>query len=224
MDYGAVDLSGNAIKGFIDPTSFAFSPQTADRSYQVMNSGLNPNPSGNGVPANSFPNDQGAPVFTHGDIKADGNLYIGGHVSTMGNALVSGNMSTIGNNVTGQSSITTTLYVQKTTAFGQNTYTQSGSSTITIDCSLGNFFQVTINSSTNFSINASNVITGQPVYIMYANTGNYNPLITMGNNIHELVSGTAQSLQIYGNLNSTQHFIGFSGFLGEIARMTINST
>lgn len=90
MDYSALS-NGATVKGFIDPTSFAFTPQTSDRSYQIMSAGANPNPGGNGVPQNSFPSDQGPPVFTHGDIKADGNQYIGGHVSTMGNMMVAGN-------------------------------------------------------------------------------------------------------------------------------------
>ena len=63
------------IHGFIDPNSFAFTPQNTDRAYYIDSAGYNPNSAD--APLRS---DQGPPVYTHGDVEADGNLVIGGDV------------------------------------------------------------------------------------------------------------------------------------------------
>jgi hypothetical protein len=189
MDYGAVDLSGNALKGFIDPTSFAFSPQTADRSYQVMNSGLNPNPSGNGVPVNSFPNDQGAPVFTHGDIKADGNAYFGGHVSTMGNTFIAGNEQINGNLVaagTGTFSNNVNVVngqVRASSVFQSTFGASSGLNTINIDPTLGQVFIFDLNNgnNNNVSIITSNFPAGAQLFFVLQNHTGSNRIYDFNN-------------------------------------------
>jgi hypothetical protein len=96
---GVYDFA-TGLTGFIDPNSFAFTPQNTDRSYYIDSAGYNPN--SNDSP---FRSDQGPPVFTHGDILADGDMYLGGNQSTMGNAFVRGNVSTMGNLAVGGNSL-----------------------------------------------------------------------------------------------------------------------
>ena len=86
-----------SIHGFIDPLSFAFTPQTTDRSYSETGNGYNPNRS-------LSPNrkkDLGPPVYTQGDVSAKGNLIIGNveeerrhgrRNDEQGNAILSGNL------------------------------------------------------------------------------------------------------------------------------------
>jgi hypothetical protein len=82
-------------------------------------------------------------------------------------------------------------------------------------------FTVNLTSATNFGIDAANVRTGQPVYIVYNTSNGFNPLITMGNNIREYTAnGIAQGVQFVPPCSSTitQHFIGVGGSLLEVAR------
>jgi hypothetical protein len=97
---GVYDFA-TGLTGFIDPNSFAFTPQNTDRSYYIDSAGYNPNES---VPT-PLRSDQGPPVFTHGDMFADGDMYLGGNQSTMGNAFVRGNISTMGNLAVGGNSL-----------------------------------------------------------------------------------------------------------------------
>ena len=85
--------NSTGLTGFIDPNSEGFTPQNADRAYYIDNAGENPNSSINV----SLISDQGPPVYTHGDVLADGELYIGGNTSTMGAAFIQGNVSTQSN-------------------------------------------------------------------------------------------------------------------------------
>ena len=82
----------SGLKGFIDPNSTAFAVQNSDRTYSIDTAGYSPNTSD---PFNR--NDQAAPVYTRGNIRAEGNEYIGQNISTMGNMYVQQNISTIGN-------------------------------------------------------------------------------------------------------------------------------
>jgi hypothetical protein len=96
---GVYDFA-TGLTGFIDPNSFAFTPQNTDRSYYIDSAGYNPN--SNDSP---FRSDQGPPVFTHGDMFADGNMYLGGNQSTMGAAFIQGNVSTMSNLAVGGNSL-----------------------------------------------------------------------------------------------------------------------
>jgi hypothetical protein len=97
---GVYDFA-TGLTGFIDPNSFAFTPQNTDRSYYIDSAGYNPNES----VASILRSDQGPPVFTHGDMFADGDMYLGGNQSTMGNAFVRGNISTMSNLAVGGNSL-----------------------------------------------------------------------------------------------------------------------
>lgn len=69
------------LKGFIDPNSTAFTPQNTDRPYYITSPGSNsvdPNP------------DRAPPVFTRGNILAQGGMDLSG------SALIYGNLSTVG--------------------------------------------------------------------------------------------------------------------------------
>jgi hypothetical protein len=246
MMVGVFDYA-TGLKGFIDPNSFAFTLQNTDRPYYIDSAGYNPN---SNVDPTLRP-DQGPPVFTHGDMFADGNMYLGGNQSTMGaafiqgnvstmgnlavggNALVRGNMSTLGSSmITGNQSTMGALAVGgKASVAGPLVYTnvttltQNSSNTLTMNCALGNVWTITINADINFTLDASNVNAGQPVYVFFNNdnSGNYSPLITLGTNIRELYSSGPVSLQLYNGLSATMSFIGYGDNLLELSRMYINN-
>ena len=79
------------LTGFIDPNSEGFTPQNADRAYYIDSAGENPNST------ITWTSDRAPPVYTHGDVLADGDMYIGENASTMGAAFVRGNVSTASN-------------------------------------------------------------------------------------------------------------------------------
>ena len=235
------------LTGFIDPNSEAFTPQNEDRAYYIDSAGENPNST------ISWTSDQGPPVYTHGNVHADGTLYISSTASTIGNALFASNVSTVGNTAVGgnshilgnastmgsyfiQGNISTTQTINAGAGINFRgplvntnvaTLTQNGSETKTLDCSTANVFIIAINADTNFSVQATNVSTGQPVWLIFNNTttGNNNPTVTLGTNIRELFSsGSAQSLQIADNLDATMSFIGFGSDLLELSRMIVSNS
>jgi hypothetical protein len=94
----------NGLTGFIDPNSFAFTPQNTDRAYFIASPGYNPNPAD--APLRD---DQGPPVYTHGNIKADGTLYIGKSSEIVGRAQFNSNVF-----------MQSTLSVSSIASFGSN--------------------------------------------------------------------------------------------------------
>lgn len=75
------------LSGFIDPNSSAFTPQNTDRPYYFTSPGANtvdPDP------------DRAPPVFTRGDVLAQGNFDLSGSAHIYGNALVGGNLDLSG--------------------------------------------------------------------------------------------------------------------------------
>jgi hypothetical protein len=140
------------IHGFIDPNSFAFTPQNTDRAYYIDSAGYNPNSAD--APNRS---DQGPPVYTHGDVLADGNLYIGGHASTIGNAYVQGNQSTFGNvAVGGNTNMKGTLTVLGDVKFKNATNVGTGGMNGSGAVSYGSYKKVPI-SGTNYISGTSRV-------------------------------------------------------------------
>jgi hypothetical protein len=101
------------------------------------------------------------------------------------------------------------------------TLTQSGASALTVDCSTGSFFLVELTSSTNFSLVASNVTTGQHVtMLLNVNNGAFFPQIAFGANIRESTFG---AMTITSGRQATVSFIGYGGYLVEVARVaTLN--
>jgi hypothetical protein len=234
------------LTGFIDPNSEAFTPQNSDRAYYIDSAGYNPNHK----VSSDLRSDQGPPVYTHGDVLADGDMYIGGNASTIGNVYVQGNVSTASNlavggnsHILGNASTMGSYFIQGNISTTQTinagaginfkgplvntnvaTLTQNGSETKTLDCSTANVFIIAINADTAFSVTATNVSTGQPVWLIFNNTptGNNNPLVTLGDNIREYFNSGAQSLQIIDNQDATMSFIGFGSDLLELSRMIVN--
>lgn len=86
------------LTGFIDPNSEGFTPQNEDRAYYIDSAGENPNST------IAWISDQGPPVYTHGNVRADGTLYISSTASTIGNAYFASNVSTVGNTAVGGNS------------------------------------------------------------------------------------------------------------------------
>jgi hypothetical protein len=101
------------------------------------------------------------------------------------------------------------------------TLTQSGGTTLTVDCSLGSFFLVELTSSTNFSLTATNVTTGQYVtMLLNVSNGAFFPQIAFGANIRESTFG---AMTITSGRQATVSFIGYDGYLVEVARVaTLN--
>jgi hypothetical protein len=130
--------------------------------------------------------DRGAPVFTNSSVEA-------------------------GTSITAGTTLTaTSLAVQNPIAL-----TQATTSTLTANCATGSLFHVTLSTSDNFSIQASNVTPGQLVVFIINITGaSVTPTITFGNNIRE--SG---NLVITSGRQATATFIGYSTYLMEISRV-----
>ena len=215
------------LKGFIDPNSLAFTPQNTDRPYYIDSAGYNPNSS----VASGRRNDQGPPVITQGDVIASGNLAvtgtadIGGNTTIGGNTLISGT-TTMNNVLTVNAISVLNDYVdfRGRMFFSAPTLTQDGNTALTLNCGGSSAFIIEINSSTSFTLNEFVIdAPPQPVYVIFKNTGNFNPTITFGDNIQELYSSGPQSLTLIGNLNATMTFIGFGAKLLEMSRMIVNN-
>ena len=77
------------LSGYIDPNSQAFTPANTDKPvtmYEAVPGTLGTSPS----LSDPDPNDQGPPVYTHGDLLADGNLVLGESATIAGNVDISG--------------------------------------------------------------------------------------------------------------------------------------
>jgi len=80
------------LSGYIDPNSQAFTPVNTDKPvtmYEAVPGTLGTSPS----MSDPDPNDQGPPVYTHGDLLADGNLVLGESATIAGNVDISGNVT-----------------------------------------------------------------------------------------------------------------------------------
>lgn len=76
------------LNGFIDPNSSAFTPQNTDRPYYFTSPGANSNdPNPNRAP----------PVFTRGDVLAEGILDLSGAAHMHGSVRIDGNLNLNGN-------------------------------------------------------------------------------------------------------------------------------
>jgi hypothetical protein len=209
------------LKGFIDPNSLAFTPQNTDRPYYIDSAGYNPNSS----VASGRRNDQGPPVITQGDVIASGNLAVTGTADIGGNTTIGG--TTTMNNiliVNTTSILNDYVDVRGRMFFSYPTLTQDGNTALTLQFGSYNAFAIEINSSTSFTLNANGAGAPiQPIYVIFKNTGNFNPTITFGDNIQELYSSGPQSLTLIGNYNATMSFIGLDGKLLEMSRMIVNN-
>jgi hypothetical protein len=222
---GVYDFA-TGLSGFIDPNSFAFSPQNTDRAYYIDSAGYNPNSN------DSLRSDQGPPVFTHGDVKADGNLYIGGSASTIGAARFNNDVR-----IDGTTTFYGTLWATTASAnFGSivmngklyqaaGTITQDGTNDLTLPWESHNVINITINSNDNFTINAMDYDTPYNfTYVIFNNTGNFTPTIYFGANIRAAYNGTAEaSLTLIGNISVTMSFIYFNKKLLEVSRMNVSN-
>lgn len=217
------------LKGFIDPNSLAFTPQNTDRPYYIDSAGYNPNSS---VPSDRRP-DQGPPVITQGDVIAAGDLAVSGTADISGNTLIHGQLNVKGfTSIENQLQVYSTTYLKDTFIDRRIIYSnqnsvleQNGNDTLTLQFNNYSAFRININSSDNFTLQASGENTVnymQPVYVIINNTGNYNPTITFGNNIRELYSSGPVSLTLTGNISVTMTFISFGGNLLEMSRMNVN--
>jgi hypothetical protein len=133
--------------------------------------------------------DQGPPVYTLGSVTA-------------------------GTNITATGILTGTELVIQNPA----TVTQATTTAQTIDCAAASYFKVTISSSDNFTINATNVTDGQIVVMVINTTSNAGtPTITFGTNIRP--NSSAATLLVTTLLAATITFVGLGTTLVETSRV-----
>lgn len=197
------------LNGYIDPNCQLFAPYNTDKSYSIdqLTQGYN---------AARDTQDQGPPVYTQGDIKADGNLTIGGDTLVEGTSEFNGDVTVVGKlDVSGQIRCTTL------SNFGTITGTRI------INVSAAQFFTLTSAANSGNGIDASNVSTGDTVnlYVTLPSAGN---TLVFGTNIREATSGVPAVAQLLSNNGGTQSnwlvsFIGLSNSLLEMSRTCLNN-
>lgn len=126
------------LSGFIDPNSAAFTPQNTDRPYYFTSPGANtsddPQP------------DRAPPVFTRGDVLAQGNFDLSGSAHIYGDALIGGDMD-----LSGAAHIYGAVEIEGVTTMNNNVIIGSGGTSIQ---------RVTKGTvAVNFSVPADNRIT-----------------------------------------------------------------
>jgi hypothetical protein len=165
--------------------------------------------------------DQGPPIYTRGPTQLYGGVDISGGLDISGGITVrTGGITAPINNI---DATTGTISGQRLVLNNVVTLTQSTTTTLTADCSIGSVFTVVVNSGTdNFSIEASNVSAGQVVvFIINSTAAALTPQITFGNNIRE--NQVAGSLTVTSARQATVTFIGFSTYLLETSRVAVNA-
>ena len=218
------------LSGYIDPNSQAFTVMSTDKSYQIQT--FQGNNLVFGINPNGNTSDKAQPVYTNGNIIAEGDITTLGNLIVSGSATVDGNLQTNTNlevagssHVYGDSLVDGYLTTNKLGLAGTPISVNLAGGNVNIDCSLGSFFSANVTSAT--SINAINVSQGQIVYIVFYNGTGGNITVVLGNQIRELfASGSPQSLDTVAGLQAVMQFIGFGGspnYLLEVSR-TINST
>jgi hypothetical protein len=184
------------LKGFIDPTGYAFTNFSSDRPAYLET----------GIPADNATNprvgalnpDKGAPVYTHGDVIADGNAYISGNLDLSGSAMIYGNETLNGNilikgneTVNGTINCLSNVTVQSTLTVGKQfnlpVNYNVGNADMTSGSVVGGFRRRTVNTTA--------VTANSRIFLTY--TGINNPGILSAESI---VAGT--SFQIVSNNTS----------------------
>lgn len=213
------------LSGFIDPNAQVFQIYNTDKPTFLLD----------GVEPTLGTTDQGPSLYTRGDITAQGAGTINSGLTVFGGETINGGSTinggqtvnggeTVNNGFTanGGSTLNGGTTINGFTRFATTTtLTQSGATALTINCLFGNYFVVTITGNTNFTINATNIASGQPIYVIYNNPSSFTPTVTMGSGIREYYNAGAVPVTFSGNLSITQHFIGNGTDLCEVARMFI---
>ena len=105
------------LSGFIDPNSAAFTPQNTDRPYYFTSPGAN---------SSSDPQpDRAPPVFTRGDLLAQGNMDLSGSAHIYGDALIGGDMD-----LSGSAQIYGAVQIEGVTTMNNNVIIGSGGTSI----------------------------------------------------------------------------------------------
>jgi hypothetical protein len=219
------------LKGFIDPNSLAFTPQNTDRPYYIDSAGYNPNSS----VVSYRRNDQGPPVITQGDVITSGNLAVTGAADISGNTNIGGQLTVNGyTQIRDQFQVLNNTVLETTEIRRRMFYAnynsvleQDGNTTLQLNFGSFSAFRININSSDNFTLNASGDVTNdymQPVYVIINNPNNYTPTIVFGTNIRELYSSGPVSLTLTGTISVTMSFISFGGKLLEMSRMNVSNS
>ncbi len=201
------------LSGFIDPNAQVFQIYNTDKPTYLSD----------GVEPTLGTTDRGPSIFTRGNVLGAGSLDISGSAHIYGSTRVDNGLTVYnGSQINGGQSVNDgqTVYSRFILATS-GIYTQNGTNTITLDCSISNIFVITINSNSNFTLAASNMIAGQMVYVLYANSGGNTPTVTMGTGIRGYYSGSEQPITFSGTLSITQQFMTFSTNLCELSRMFI---
>jgi hypothetical protein len=218
--YVGVFDDSSFLNGYINPNASIFLPMNTDKPLNIV--GDDKFPDGTG-----FSDNHGPPVYTHGDVLADGNVINLGYISTSqyvhanqfvladtylqaktylstGTYANIGTYLSTGTNITAETNISAGKQVFSRTTINNPTITGSGN--LTIDASLGATQTVTFSFSGNVtgsSINAINVQPGYTVYLLITLTntassgGPFSNNLVLGTNIRE----QANSAGVAQNLN-----------------------
>jgi hypothetical protein len=195
------------LNGFIDPNAQVFQIYNTDK----------PNYLADGVEPTLGTTDRGPSIYTRGDVLGGGDLDISGNARINSGLVVYG-----GSQINGGELVSGGLTVYNRLSLATSVIIpQSGASDRDLDCSLANVFVITINANNNFTLTASNMSSGQMIYVLYNNAGGNTPTVTMGTGIRGYYSGSEQPITFSGTLSITQQFIAISGKLCELSRMFI---
>jgi hypothetical protein len=175
--------AATGVKGFIDPNSYAFTNFSSERPA----ASIDPNPLRVGVNPNGslIEDDQAPPVYTHGDILADGSAVIGGSITTP-STIVGGYVSSINTITAGTGVVVSTGQIRVNNVV---TVTPNANNFV-IDPTLGQVFKMTTVATgidTITSVNES-AATGGIVHIILSN-GVLNKRIDFNNNFRSLFAG-----------------------------------
>ena len=197
------------LSGFIDPNAQVFQIYNTEKPTYLAD----------GVDPTGGQSDRGPSVYTRGNIQAGGNLDISGSSRIYGSERIDNGLTVYeGSQINGGQLVNGGQIV-----FGRQylttsvIYSQNGSATLDLDCSLANVFIITINANSNFTITASSVAAGQQVYLLYNNAGGNTPTITMGSGVRGYYTGGAEQGLALGGLSATQNFIGINNVLCELS-------
>ena len=163
------------LNGFINPNASIFLPLNTDKPLNIVSDDLATDPT-------DSTNNQGPPVYTHGDVLADGNVDVGGTI-TAGGAIVAS---------TGQIRAATLTRLGVVTG-----------GTLSVDSSLGQMFLITITGSSGaggVTINMPQVGDGSLVRLVISNhtaSTAGNCVVTFGSSVHSTGTLTTTTTAMY---------------------------
>jgi len=161
------------LKGFIDPNSTAFTPQNTDRPYYITSPGSNS--------VDPYP-DRAPPVFTRGDVLAQGNFDLSGNMMVYGNTSMDGTVDIDGAvDISGATTVRNgNLSLVTGGGSGGNLIAEkqirsstvtaiTPASAVTIDATLGQVHTLAADQNTTITTASPNNVPGAVIYVIITN-------------------------------------------------------